>query len=168
MILTKPLAIMKSKRLNFFTLIFCILLITVISACSGNKSDILANDYKNKLVFSPGDEAKIEEAFLTLKDSSQIELKAGTYAFDNLSLAQLKHISIKGSGPDSSILDFSSQTQGGEGIRTTNMKDFCIEGLTIRNSKGDLIKINNSDNVVIRNLHAVWTKADSSNGGYAI
>jgi len=159
---------MKFIRPGVYTASFCCLLMFAISSCNSNKQDTLTDGYKTILVFGPGDEAKIAEAFLTLKDSSRIELKAGIYAFDNLSLAQLKHISIKGAGTDTTILDFSSQTQGGEGIRTTNIQGFTIEGLTLRNSKGDLIKINNSEDVVIRNLRAVWTTADSANGGYAI
>ncbi|CAL1519445.1 parallel beta-helix domain-containing protein [Chitinophaga sp. MM2321] len=124
--------------------------------------------YKTKLTFGPGDETKIAEAFLSLTDSSSISLKAGTYKFDNLSIAQVKHILIQGEGADKTILDFSAQSQGGEGIRVTDVKGFSIDGMTLRDSKGDLIKINKSENVVITNLHAIWTVSDSTSGGYAI
>lgn len=158
---------MKSnKTAHFFTVIACMSLL-VISACNSQK-EANADGYKTIQVFSPGNESKIVEAFLSLKDSSMVELKAGTYKFDNLSLAQLKHISIKGAGPGVTILDFSSQTQGGEGIRVTDINGFTIEGMTLQDSKGDLIKINKSQDVVVRNLHAIWKKADSSSGGYAI
>jgi len=40
--------------------------------------------------------------------------------------------------------------------------------MTIRDSKGDLIKINKWRDVIIRYLHATWKTADSSSGGYAI
>ncbi|WP_160717538.1 parallel beta-helix domain-containing protein [Chitinophaga solisilvae] len=124
--------------------------------------------YKNKLTFVPGEEMKIAEAFLSLKDSSSILLKAGTYKFDNLSIAQVNHILIDGEGPDKTILDFSAQSQGGEGIRVTDVKGFTINGMTLKDSKGDLIKINKSEKVVVTNLHAVWSKSDSTSGGYAI
>lgn len=127
-----------------------------------------ADGFKQTLVFGPGEESKITEAFLSLTDSSAVELKAGTYKFNNLSLVQLKHIRISGAGPDKTILDFSAQTQGGEGIRVAELKDFTISGMTIRESKGDLLKINKSENVVIRDLHAIWEKADSTSGGYGI
>ena len=127
-----------------------------------------AGDYKNVLEFSPGQEGKIIEAFLSLKDSSEIHLAAGTYQFQNLSLAQLKHILVRGDGPDKTILDFSGQTQGGEGIRVTDVKDFAIRDMTIRDAKGDLIKINKGEHVRITNFHAIWQKADSTSGGYAI
>ena len=139
------------------------------SGCRDKENKIAVDGYTTHLTFVPGEESKIIEAFLSAKDSSSIELKAGTYKFDNLSLAQLKHILLKGEGHDKTILDFSSQTQGGEGIRITGLKGFTIDGMTLRDSKGDLIKITNSEDVIISNLHAIWQKAgDSSNGGYAI
>lgn len=137
------------------------------SGCNFEGKEMQA-DYKTTLEFGPGEEAKIVEAFLTLKDSSEIHIKEGLYKIENLSLAQLKHIRIAGDGPGKTILDFSAQTQGGEGIRVTDLKDFLIENMTIRDSKGDLIKINKSDYVTIKNLHAIWQKSDSSSGGYAI
>ncbi|WP_119080580.1 parallel beta-helix domain-containing protein [Chitinophaga alhagiae] len=125
-------------------------------------------DYATVLTFGPGQESQIVEAFLSLKDSSSIELKEGQYHFDNLSLVQLKHVRIQGAGPDKTILDFSAQSQGGEGIRVAEVKDFHIAGLTLRDSKGDLLKINKSENVTITNLHAVWSRSDSASGGYGI
>ena len=124
--------------------------------------------YTTEISYGPGDENKITEAFLSLKDSSSILLKAGIYKFDNLSIAQLKHILIRGEGYDRTILDFSAQSQGGEGIRVTDVKGFTIADMTIRDSKGDLVKINKCRDVIIRNLHATWKTADSSSGGYAI
>jgi len=124
--------------------------------------------YIHHLSFGPGEETKIAEALLTLKDSSKVELKEGTYHFDNLSIAQLKHIFIKGAGAEKTILDFSAQSQGGEGMRVTDVLGFTIDGLTLQESKGDLIKINKSEDVVISNVRAIWHKADSASGGYAI
>ncbi len=148
------------------------LLITILNACHNNTQVASITDgegYKQIVTFSPGEESKIVEAFLSLKDSSSVVLKQGTYHFDNLSLAQLKHILLKGEGADKTILDFSEQTQGGEGIRVTNVKGFVIKDLQLQNSKGDLIKINKCEDVVISGLRAVWQhNADSANGGYAI
>ncbi|SMD06286.1 parallel beta-helix domain-containing protein [Pedobacter nyackensis] len=138
-----------------------------LSSCVGNRS-LKEGSYKTTLTFKPGEEQKIAEAFLSLKDSTQIILKQGTYKFDNLSIAQVNHILIQGEGYDKTILDFKEQSQGGEGIRVTDVKGFTIDGMMIRDSKGDLLKINKSRDVTVTNLHAVWSKADSTSGGYAI
>ncbi|MEI3797016.1 MULTISPECIES: parallel beta-helix domain-containing protein [unclassified Chitinophaga] len=145
----------------------CLLLIALLAACQG--PDVQEKSgYKTRLQFGPGEETKIAEAFLSLKDSSSITLKEGTYKFDNLSIAQVNHILIQGAGPDKTIFDFSAQSQGGEGIRVTDVKGFTIDGLTLRDSKGDLIKINKSERVVVTNVHAIWSVSDSTSGGYAI
>lgn len=136
-------------------------------SCGGNQT-ARQGKYTTVLTFKPGDEQKIAEAFLSIKDSTELVLKQGTYQFDNLSIAQVKHILIRGEGHDKTILDFKAQSQGGEGIRVTDVKGFTIDGMTIRDSKGDLLKINKSRDIIITNLHAVWSKADSTSGGYAI
>lgn len=146
-------------------LFFCCLSLT---GCNSHDKPGTDDGYKTWLQFGPGQENQIAEAFLSLKDSSLVHLRAGLYKFDNLSLAQLHHILITGDGPDSTILDFSGQTQGGEGIRVTELKGFAIRNMTIRDSKGDLLKINKSEDVAVTNLRAIWQKSDSSSGGYAI
>lgn len=144
-----------------------ILIASMLLSCTQKGQDS-NNAFKTKLTFKPGEETKIAEAFLSIKDSTLILLKAGTYKFDNLSIAQVKHIKIQGEGYDKTILDFTAQSQGGEGIRVTDVNGFTIDALTIKDSKGDLLKINKSRDVVVTNLHAVWSKADSTSGGYAI
>jgi len=151
---------------SHFHLLFAALFISL-AACNTMEQKGAAG-YSTELTFGPGEETKIAEAFLSLRDSSSIRLKEGLYKFDNLSIAQAKHILIQGAGADKTILDFSAQSQGGEGIRVTDVIGFTIDGMTLRDSKGDLIKINKSENVVITNLHAIWSVADSTSGGYAI
>lgn len=131
-------------------------------------AETTADGYKTTLRFHPGEESKVVEALLTLKDSTIVELQAGSYHFDNLSLTQLKHILIRGEGPDKTILDFSSQTQGGEGIRATDITGFSLQNIKVQNSKGDLVKVLKSRNVVFDNVHAIWEKSDSTSGGYAL
>ena len=126
------------------------------------------SSYTTQLSFGPGEETKIEEAFLSLTDSTEVLLKAGTYNFETLSIAQVKHISIRGEGSGKTILDFKNQKQGGEGIRVTDVRNLKISGMLIQNSKGDLLKINKGNDIEIMDLHAVWNTPDSSNGGYGI
>lgn len=155
---------MKLKLPLLFILVICTL---SFNACTTNKQTS-TDGYTTSLTFAPGDESKIAEALLSLKDSSVVTLKAGTYKFDNLSIAQLKHIKLTGEGNDKTILDFSSQTQGGEGIRVTDVTGFNIEDIKLQNAKGDLIKVTKSSDVVFRNVDAVWDKSDSTSGGYAL
>ncbi len=147
-------------------LLLAVIIMTTVQSCT--KRPAPADEYKTTLTFKPGDESKIVEAFLSIKDSTRILLTQGVYSFDNLSIAQVKHIKIQGEGFDKTILDFKKQSEGGEGIRVTNVKQFVIDGLTMQDSKGDLLKISKSRDVTISNLHAIWNKSDSTSGGYAI
>ena len=157
----------KTTSMKYINRIFSAALVAL-SLFSCNNVPELTDGYTVSLSFGPGEENSISEAFLSLKDSTTVLLKEGTYHFDNLSIAQVKHIRIQGDGFDKTILDFSKQTQGGEGIRVTGVTGFTISGMTIRDSKGDLIKINKSRDVNVISLHAVWKTADSTSGGYAI
>src|SRR5690606_26834968 len=55
-----------------------------------------------------------------------------------------------------------------EGIRVAEVDGFEISGMTIKDSKGDLLKVNKSKNVTITDLHAIWSVSDSTSGGYGI
>lgn len=121
------------------------------------------------LEFNPGQEEEIELALLSIENNTLIKLNEGTYNFNSLSLVSSRNIKFMGDGIRKTIIDFSGQTSGGEGIRVSNCVDFTIRDMTIKDSQGDLIKVSNSTDVVFNNLHAYWSGVpDSSNGGYGI
>ena len=69
---------------------------------------------------------------------------------------------------DQSILSFSDQAQGAEGLLVT-ANDFVIEDLAIEDTVGDALKINESMNVTIRRVRTEWTNGPSpENGAYGI
>lgn len=154
-------------RKNIISVLAIVLVTGAFLACTNDKSDEQGS-YTTMLSFKPGDEEKIEEAFLSIKDSTHIYLEAGNYKFDNLSIAQANHIRFQGAGHDKTVLDFSEQSSGGEGVRVTDVNSFTIENMTIRDSKGDLLKINNGNDVKILGVHTIWAQADSTSGGYGI
>jgi parallel beta-helix repeat protein len=154
------------------------LIIILITACGDDETKIIdevledacANSgYVHCLKFGPGEEEAIEIALLTMENSTKIYLKEGRYNFENLSIFGISDVLIQGAGAKKTIIDFSIQVTGGEGIRVTSVQNFIIRDLTIQDSKGDLIKVSNSDNVTFNSIRALWTNiADSTNGGYAI
>jgi parallel beta-helix repeat protein len=142
---------------------FCFLLLFV--GCK--KEDTTPSIYGNCLQFGPGEEDAIVDAFLSLEDNSCISLKAGNYSFENLSIAGVNTVMITGAGRDKTVLDFSGQVAGGEGISVYDVTNFVIKDMKIIESQGDLLKIRNGSNVQIRNVAAVWnSEADSTNGAY--
>ncbi|MEM6652955.1 MAG: parallel beta-helix domain-containing protein, partial [Pseudomonadota bacterium] len=63
---------------------------------------------------------------------------------------------------------FSGQTGAGEGLLITS-DDVIIEGMTIRDTKGDGIKSKGADRIIYRDLTVEWTSGpDEDNGAYGV
>jgi parallel beta-helix repeat protein len=123
-------------------------------------------------VIEPGENAQTQaqEAMLDVKSGEIIEFAAGTFTFNNtLSLVKKENVVVRGKGKDATILVFKDAAKGAEGIRGTELKQFMIRDLTVRDAKGDGIKIKDSDGVTFFNVVAEWTAgADSANGAYGL
>ena len=113
-----------------------------------------------------------EEAFQTqliqASPGDVIELPAGVHEMTRSLSLTIPGVTIRGAGMDQSILSFRNQIQGAEGLLVT-ADDFVIEDLAIEDTVGDALKVNNSNNVVIRRVRTEWTNGpDSENGAYGI
>jgi parallel beta-helix repeat protein len=65
-------------------------------------------------------------------------------------------------------LSFKNQIQGAEGI-LVNADNFTIQDLAIEDTVGDALKINESNNVTVKNVRTEWTGgALTTNGAYGI
>lgn len=113
---------------------------------------------------------KFQTQFIETANNTVIELPAGHFTLtSSLWLDGKKGVTIRGKGMEQTILDFSGQSSGAEGIKVTNGANITIEGLTVQNTRGDGIKTQLVDTVVFRDVKADWTKgADSKNGGYGL
>ncbi len=112
---------------------------------------------------------KLQEQLILADSGSTIEIPAGEYTFTrSLSLDGIHGITIRGAGMKETILNFDTQTDGAEGLHI-KANDVTLEGFTIADSKGDAIKIQDADGLVIRDVNTTWTQgAKESNGGYGI
>ncbi|MCG2841015.1 right-handed parallel beta-helix repeat-containing protein [Sandaracinobacter sp. RS1-74] len=111
---------------------------------------------------------KLMEQLVTAKPGDVIAIPAGLYSFDrSLSLAT-PGVTLRGEGMDKTILSFKGQIAGAEGLLVTG-GNFLIEDLAIEDSKGDALKVNGVENVIIRRVRAEWTNGpDTKNGAYGI
>ena len=116
----------------------------------------LANNLQRKLI-----EAQAGEVIL---------LPEGTFEFQrSLSLNDIPDITIKGAGKGKTVLSFKNQIEGAEGMLIKNVKGLTLEGFTVSDSKGDAIKIQDCENVVMRELETTWTQGQlSTNGAYGL
>lgn len=113
---------------------------------------------------------KIQTQLILAEDNSTIELDEGILKLEgSLSMDGKKNITIRGKGVGKTILDFSEQTSGAEGLLITNGQNITLEGFTIQNAKGDCIKTKEIKGITFRSIHAGWPgKPSSKNGSYAI
>lgn len=100
------------------------------------------------------------------KPGDVISIPAGTYSFDRSLSLMVDNVTIRGAGMDETILSFKDQVAGAEGLLVT-ASNFTIEDLAIEDAKGDALKINEGDNIIIRRVRTEWTNGpDTKNGAY--
>ncbi len=113
--------------------------------------------------------ATLQEQLINAQPGDVIEIPAGTFEFDRpLSLDGVANVTIKGAGMEQTILSFRGQKAGAEGLKIT-ADSVTIEDLTVLDTKGDCIKIQDSRSVTLRRVKTAWSGgAKPENGGYGI
>jgi len=113
-------------------------------------------------------EKKLQEQFLDAKPGTVIEIPPGKHSLQRVLTLRANGVTVRGAGADKSILSFQNQISGPEGM-LVYANDFTIEHLAIEDSKGDGLKINDGENITIRDVRVEWTAGPSKdNGAYAI
>ena len=122
------------------------------------------------LAFADDDIYKNIQSLLILAEEGEvINLPEGKfYLSRSLWGENLNNVTIKGKGIDKTILSFEKQIEGAEGIKIVNSTDIKLLDFTVENSKGDLIKVEDSEKVTFLNIKAQWTGGpDETNCSYA-
>lgn len=111
---------------------------------------------------------QFREKLLDAKPGDVIEVPPGKFSFDRSLSLRADGVTIRGAGPDKSVLSFKGQKAGAEGL-LVNASDFTIENLAIEDSKGDGLKVNEGENITIRNVRVEWTGGPKTgNGAYGL
>ena len=117
---------------------------------------------------SPNAQDEIQEALILAEPGDVISLSKGTYELKHGLSLDVSDVSIVGKGMYETILDFSNQETGAQGLLVTSdnvlMQDFAIE-----NAKGDAIKSKGVKNISFIKVRTEWTNGpDSKNGAYGL
>ena len=130
----------------------------LIAACGPNQSATPTLNFEESL----------QQKLIEAQYGDVIEIPAGTHEITRSLSLNVSGVTIRGVGIDNSILSFRNQIQGAEGL-LVSADDFIIENLAIEDTVGDALKINESDNVIVRNVRTEWTGgALTTNGAYGI
>lgn len=108
------------------------------------------------------------EQLIDAQPGDVIEIPAGVFSFDRSLSLTVDGVTIRGAGMDETVLSFANQTSGAEGLLVT-ASDFTIEDLAIEDTRGDALKVNEGENIIIRRVRTEWTNGpDTDNGAYGI
>ena len=145
------------------------LLITAAAMVSG--AALLAGHAEAKtLTVTPGGDVqeKLQTALLDAKPGDTVMIAAGRYELtDGLSL-DVANVTVKGAGPEATVLSFKGQKSSGEGFLITSNK-VTVRDLGVEDTKGDGIKSKGVDQISFVNLKVVWTGGPkSTNGAYGV
>ena len=110
----------------------------------------------------------IQEALILAEPGDVVRLTAGTfYLKDSLSL-DVSGVQVEGEGMNQTILDFSDQQSGAQGLSVTS-DNVTLQDFSIQNAKGDAIKVKAVTNIKFLRVKTEWTNGPSSeNGAYGL
>jgi parallel beta-helix repeat protein len=122
------------------------------------------------LTVSPGGDAQeaLQTALLDAKPGDMVHIAAGRYELtDGLSL-DVDNVTVRGAGPDKTILSFKGQKGAGEGLLITSDK-VTIRDLGMEDTRGDGLKAKGSDQISFVNVRVEWTGGPKeTNGAYGV
>jgi parallel beta-helix repeat protein len=115
-----------------------------------------------------GAHERLQTALIEARPGDTIHLAAGRYALaDGLSL-DVDGVTVRGDGPEATILDFTGQKGAGEGLLIT-ADDVLVRDLGIENPAGNGIKSKGSNGIALVNIRVEWTGGPkSTNGAYGL
>jgi len=115
-------------------------------------------------------EKELQTQFILAASGDTITIPKGHHKIQGtLSIEGKENLVIQGVGMDVSILSFSNQSEGAQGISITNSKNITLEKFTIQDSKGDAIKAQYTDGIIFRHVKVEWTGGPKeTNGAYGL
>ena len=118
----------------------------------------------------PGPEAEqeLQAALIEARPGDTVQLGRGRIELTSGLSLDVDRVTIRGEGEDESILSFTNQRRGAEGLLVTSdgvvLRDFAVE-----NARGDGIKARDCRGITFRRVRAEWTNGpDSNNGAYGL
>lgn len=115
-----------------------------------------------------GAETALQTAFIEATAGDTVCLEAGTFSIRGELDLDADAVTVRGAGPEATILDYSEQDTGAQGF-LIHGDDVTIEGLQVLNTAGDGITADGVTNITFRDVHVIWDAPSSGdNGAYGL
>ena len=114
---------------------------------------------------------RAQAAMINASPGQVVEFGAGRFDFRGTLSLDVSQVTVRGQGPDKTILGFKDQGAGtgGEGLLITSKEDVTLEDFAVEDARGDGIKVQGTKNLVLRNIRAEWMDGPKeTNGGYGL
>tara|TARA_B100000963_G_scaffold151865_1_gene132340 strand:+ start:1662 stop:2912 length:1251 start_codon:yes stop_codon:yes gene_type:complete len=111
---------------------------------------------------------EIQEALILAEPGDIIRLAAGIYQLEDSLSLDVPGVQIEGEGMGQTILDFSDQLSGAQGLSVTS-DNVTLQDFAIQNAKGDAIKVKGVTNIKFLRVKTEWTNGPNpENGAYGL
>ena len=131
---------------------------------------VAAPAFAGTITVAPGPDAqeRLQAALIDAKPGDVVDIAAGRYDLsDGLSL-DVAGVTVRGAGPDKTVLSFAGQKAAGEGLLVTS-DDVVLRDFAVEDARGDGIKSKGADRIVYKNIRVEWTGGPKeTNGAYGL
>ena len=115
-----------------------------------------------------GAEQALQTALIEARPGDTVQLARGRIELTSGLSLDVDRVTIRGQGEGRSILSFTNQRRGAEGLLVTSdgvmLRDFAVE-----NARGDAIKVRDCSGITFRGVRAEWTRGPNpDNGAYGL
>lgn len=116
----------------------------------------------------PSAQADLQAALSAARPGDVIRLDDGRYDLTAGLTLDVDRVTIRGAGEDETILSFSGQARGAEGLLITSdgveLRDFAVE-----DARGDAIVARDCQGIMVQDVRAEWTRGPNpQNGAHGI
>ena len=122
------------------------------------------------IIIPPSEDSqeRLQEALILANPGDIIQLTTGIYNFEDSLSLDVDGGTIQGDGHENTILNFSDQKSGAQGLMVTSNK-VLLKNFAVLDAKGDAIKVKGSDGISFINVRTEWSGGPkSSNGAYGL
>lgn len=113
---------------------------------------------------SDDDQTAVQEALIDVQSGQTVCLSAGEFSFTRQLSLDANDVTVRGQSGEETILDFSEQISGGNGLLVTG-DGVTLEEFRIQETPGDGIRADNVENIAFIGIDVIWEASQSLDSG---